>query len=124
MRESLEAADRNAELLARSSVTRGHFKKYSHRANRFGGERNDRVIDDVVDQLARILREQSARWQRDIAKLKIGGGSPVDRRVRLHAYADSIGRNRQQRRSSVIGTRSHDKEVGIASIENETLATV
>ena len=50
MLQHLEIADRHAELLALLQIVDGDLVHRAHRADRFGGERRDAGIDDLLDQ--------------------------------------------------------------------------
>ena len=83
MLQGLEAADGDAELLARLHVVDGELVQRGHGADRLGGERRDRRVDDALDQGIRRARraDHGVGGDAHAGERDLGGAHAVDGRV-------------------------------------------
>src|SRR6266851_4082126 len=128
MLQRLEAADGNAELLARLQVLDGELVHHAHRPDRLGDCRGDGEIDGALDDGQRMIArpEQRLGVQPDVAEGDLGGAQAVHRRVALHGDSRCLGIDKEETDAVALalaagGARRDDEAVGGIAVQHDAL---
>ena len=121
MADRLEAGDGNAELLSGRGVSSGLLHKCLHRSNRLRGEREPCPVQDFGKRVRGIKRQLIVSRHGYTVEIDICGPPSIDGPIRPDGYARASGIDQDKRDFSVLALCADDKNIGIASAEDQPL---
>ena len=106
--QSLERADRNAELLATFQITQRRLVQRDHDPQCFRAERRPGPIDGTLQHTERLARDANHRVliHGDVVELHIARSTSRLRRIRDHAQPRGITFYEEERHAACIGGRA------------------
>ena len=128
MLEHLERADRHTELLADLQIVDRQFMHGAHHADRFGGERGNRRVDDLPHQRHAVFRvaEHHRRRNLDIVEDHVRRALAVLGRVASPRDARSTGVYDEHADAAFLvrpagGARCHNDAIGAVAMQHDRL---
>ena len=131
MLQHLEAADGDAELLARLHIVDGGLVHRRHGADRFGGKRGDRQVGNALDQRqgGAGLADRGGGRDAHAGERHLGGALAVDRRIAARRDAVRRGIDQEKADAGAIALsagkpRRDDEFLRAVAVQHQALGAV